>query len=84
MATVSALDQLLNPDAGWLPPTSAQRLIEWTVSDDLRGRIEALGRKANRGELSADEDAEYQAYLDDVEVISLMQAKARRHYHLAP
>ena len=82
MATLSALDLLLKPDAGWLTPQSAQMLIEWKVSDELRERIEELGAKANLGILSADEDAEYRAYLDDAELISLMQAKARRLYRL--
>ena len=80
MATISVLDQFLNPNAGWLTPGSAQKLIDWKPSDDLRRRIEELGQKANRGDLTADEDAEFRAYLDDAELIGLMQAKARRLY----
>lgn len=80
MTTFSPLDQLLDPAAGWLTPQSAQKLIDWKVSDELRHRVEDLGRKANRGVLTEEEDAEYRAYLDDAEVISLMQAKARRLY----
>lgn len=80
MPIPSALDQLLSPDSGWLPPSGARKLIHWTVKNELRDRIEELGQKANRGELTSDEDAEYRAYLDDAEIISLLQAKARRHY----
>ena len=80
MATLSALDQLLNPSAGWLTPQSAQKLVDWKVSDEVCERVEELGRKANLGTLTEEEDAEYRAYLDDAEVISLMQAKARRLY----
>ena len=80
MEILSALDQLLNPNAGWLTPISAQKLIDWKVSDELRTRIEELGQKANRGNLTAEEDAEYRAYLDDAELISIMQAKAWRLY----
>ena len=80
MATLSALDQLLNPSTGWLTPQSAQKLVDWKVSDEVRQRVEELGQKANLGTLTEDEDAEYRAYLDDAEVISLMQAKARRLY----
>ncbi len=82
MATLSPLDQLLNPDAGWLTPCGAQKLVGWKVSEELRQRIEELGRKANLAQLSADEDAEYRSYLDDAEVISLLQAKARRLYRI--
>jgi len=80
METLSALDQLLNPNAGWLTPISAQRLIDWKVDDELRNRIEELGQKANLGQLTAEEDVEYRAYLDDAELISVLQAKARRLY----
>ena len=83
MATLSALDQLLNPGAGWLPASSAQKLVDWSVSEELRERIEELGRKANRGELTPEEDAEYRAYLDDAEIISLLQAKTRRLYRIS-
>ena len=82
MAMLSALDELLDPDAGWLTPEAAQRLIEWKLSDELRARIEELGQKANHGTLTTEEDAEYRHYLDDAELISLMQAKARRLYGL--
>lgn len=82
METLSALDRLLDPNAGWLTPISAQKLIDWKVSDELRNRIEELGQKANRGNLTAEEDDEYRAYLDDAELISLMQAKARRLYRM--
>jgi hypothetical protein len=80
METLSALDQLFNPAVGWLTPQGAQKLVDWKVSDELRQRIEELGRKANCGTLTEEEDAEYRAYLDDAEVISLLQAKARRLY----
>ena len=80
MESLSALDQLLNPNAGWLTPIGAQKLIDWKISDELRTRIEELGQKANLGTLTAEEDAEYRAYLDDAELISLMQAKARHLY----
>jgi hypothetical protein len=80
MTTFSALDQLLNPAAGWLTPQAARKLVDWQISDELRERVEQLGQKANLGALTDEEDAEYRAYLDDAEVISLMQAKARRLY----
>jgi len=76
----SALDLLLSPSTGWLTPQSAQKLVDWKVSDELRERVEELGNKANLGELTKEEDAEYRVYLDDAEMISLMQAKARRLY----
>lgn len=77
---MSALDQLLAPESGWLTPQSAQKLIDWKIGTELCARVEELGRKANLGHLSESEEAEYRAYLDDAELISLMQAKARRQF----
>jgi hypothetical protein len=81
MAT-SALDQLLDPESAWLTPQAARQLINWTITDELRQRVEELGRKANLGLLTREEDSEYREYLDDAEVISLLQAKARRLYRM--
>lgn len=80
MHAPSALDQFLNPSAGWLTPQGAKQLVDWKVDEQLRVRIEELGQKANLGALSTEEDAEYRAYLDDAEIVSLLQAKARRIY----
>jgi hypothetical protein len=80
MATISALNQFLDSVVGWLSPQGAQKLIDWKVSDDLRRRIEELGNKANLAALLPEDDAEYRAYLDDAELIGLMQATARRHF----
>jgi hypothetical protein len=45
-----------------------------TIAD----RIEELGRKADEGTLTPDEDAEYREYVEEGDVIALLQAKARR------
>jgi hypothetical protein len=78
MATVSSLDQFLDPVDGWLTPEVARRIVAWRPDERLRRRIEELGQKANEGTLTADEDAEYRQYIDDGDVIALLQAKARR------
>jgi hypothetical protein len=44
MTTLSALDQLLDSAAGCLTPQPAQKLVDWKVGDELRERIEVLGR----------------------------------------
>jgi hypothetical protein len=78
MATVSSLDQFLDPIDGCLTPQVAQRIVDWQPNKDLRRRIEELGHKADEGTLSAEEDTEYREYVDEGDVIALLQAKARR------
>jgi hypothetical protein len=78
MATVSSLDKFLDPVNGWLTPQVAQRIVGWSPDEQLRNRIEELGRKADEGTLTPDEDAEYRECIDEGDLIALLQAKARR------
>ena len=78
MATVSSLDQFLDPLTGCLSPEIARQIASWRPDDNLRARIEELGRKANEGSLTPEEDDEYRNHIDDGDLIALLQAKARR------
>jgi hypothetical protein len=78
MGTVSSLDQFLDPTAGWLTSQVANQIVDWRPDENLRRRIEELGQKANEGSLTPDEDAEYREYIDEGDLIALLQAKARR------
>ena len=78
MATVGSLDQFLDPVEGWLTPQVAQRIVDWRPTEELRNRIEELGRKADEGSLTPEEDTEYRDYIEEGDVIALLQAKARR------
>jgi hypothetical protein len=51
--------------------------MEWRPDEELRKRIDELGRKADEGTLTAEEDSEYRDYIDEGDVIALLQAKAR-------
>ena len=42
-----------------------------------QARIDELADKASEGSLTAEERAEYEAYIDAIDVISILQAKAR-------
>lgn len=78
MASVSSLDRLFDPVNGCLTPEVARRIVDWRPEEQLRRRIEELGRKADEGTLTPEEDAEYREYIDEGDVIALLQAKARR------
>ena len=78
MATVSSLDRFLDPVNGWLTPQVAKQIVDWRPDEQLCKRIEELGQKANEGTLTPDEDAEYGEYIEEGDVIALLQAKARR------
>jgi hypothetical protein len=77
MATASSLDRFLDPVNGCLTPEVARRIVDWRPDEELRQRIEELGRKADEGTLTSEEDAEYRDYIDEGDMIALLQAKAR-------
>ena len=59
-------------------PESASALLDLRVDAQLQARIEELRQKANEGTLTSAEDAEYKDFVEAVDVVSIMQAKARR------
>jgi hypothetical protein len=61
-----------------LTPDVAIALLGLRPDPQLESRIEELRRKANAGTLTTVEDAEYKDFVEAVDVISIIQAKARR------
>ncbi len=78
MSTTSHLDRMLEPVTDAMSREFAQKLIDLRVDKELQARVEELRRKANDGSISADEDAEYKDFVEAVDVISVLQAKARQ------
>ena len=77
MAT-SYLDRLLEPLTDVLTPEVASALLALRADAELQAHIDELRRKANEGALTRTEDAEYKDFVEAVDVISIIQAKARR------
>ena len=78
MVTTSYLDRLLDPLTDAFTPTMALALLELRADTELEAHIGELRRKANDGTLTPAEDAEYKNFVEAVDLISIMQAKARR------
>jgi hypothetical protein len=78
MATTSYLDRLLDPLTETFTPTVALALLELRADSELEAHIGALRQRANDGTLTPAEDAEYKDLVEAVDLISIMQAKARR------
>ncbi len=74
----SYLDRLLDPITEALTPETASALLNFRADPDLEARIEELRDKAGEGTLTAAEDAEYKDFVEALDVVSIMQAKARR------
>ena len=75
---LSYLDRLLDPLTDTLTLESATALLALRADDEIEARVDELRRKANEGSLNSAEEDEYKDFIEAVDVVSIMQAKARR------
>ena len=73
-----AFDRATDPVFRILSRDQALQIVDFHADDDLQDRIEELARKANEGELTEEELAEYEGYAQANKFIAVLQAKARR------
>lgn len=78
MSTVSYLDRLLQPVTEAFTPELARVLVNLRADEELQVEVEVLREKANIGTLSPDEELAYKDFVEAVDVISIIQSKARR------
>jgi hypothetical protein len=78
MSTASIhLDRLLEPFADCLTPEVAAKVADLRADDATQDRIDYLADRANDGLLTEEERDEYEGYLHAIDVIAILQAKAR-------
>lgn len=72
------LDRLLDPVGRILTPEVARNLVNLRFDAKAKARIRALARKCNEGKLTEAEHAEYETYVQVLDFIAILQAKARK------
>ena len=77
MAIASYLDRLLDPLTDVFTPEVASAIVELHADSELETHVAELRRKANDGTLTLAEEAEYKDFVEAIDVISIIQAKAR-------
>jgi hypothetical protein len=75
--TISVLDEILEPVTNAFSREVAQALVGLKAGEAAQARIADLAAKCNEGRLSPSEEAEYESYVQAVDMISILQAKAR-------
>lgn len=78
MNAVHLLDRLLDPIAEAFSPEVARRFVELRADSELQRRLDELATKSTAGQLSEDERLEYEQYVDVIDLISVLQAKAQQ------
>ena len=71
------LAKLLDPVAACFTPEVAKRVAELRVDPDVQARIEKLADQCNEGTLTPEEMAEYDAYIQAMDVVAVLQNQAR-------
>jgi hypothetical protein len=71
------LDRFLDPLADCLSPEVAVKVVDLRADAEMQTRIDYLADRANDGLLTDDEREEYSGYLHAIDVITVLQAKAR-------
>lgn len=71
------LDRLLTPVSRSLTPETARALVGLRVDAETQAKLDELADKCTEGRLSAEERAEYAAYVSAIDLISILQSKAR-------
>ena len=74
----TVLDEVLEPVARCFTPDVARQIVALRAAPTLQARLDELARKANEGELSEEEREQYEAYVEAIDLISILQAKARK------
>jgi len=78
MSTISYLDRFLDPMVDVFPPDVARAVVDLRAGAELQADIENLRNKARAGTLTADEELAYRELVEAIDVISIIQSKARR------
>ncbi len=61
-----------------MTPQFARQLVDLRLDPQLQKQLDRLADKCNEGRLSPKERATYESYVSAIDVISILQSKARR------
>lgn len=74
----TVLEEVLEPVAQCFTPDVARQIAALRASPALQERLDDLAQKANEGELTVEERAKYEDYVEAIDLIGILQAKARK------
>jgi hypothetical protein len=74
---MTVLDRFLDPLTECLTPDVARRIVDLKIDPRLQSRLDELAAKANDGTLTPAETHEYQEYVDGIDLVGILKAKAR-------
>ncbi|MEX2172795.1 MAG: hypothetical protein WD872_00450 [Pirellulaceae bacterium] len=73
----SILDAILDPLADCFTPEVARRIVSVSIDPARQAQINRLAAKANEGLLSDAERAEYEEFIEAMDLLAIVKAKAQ-------
>lgn len=73
----TVLDRFLKPFAECLTPEVAQRIVDLQLDPESQTRLDELAAKANQGRLTKDERQEYEEFVESLDLMGILKARAR-------
>ena len=73
-----SLDRLLDPVTRCLTPEAARRLVSLRADPEFQERIDLLADRCTEGELTPEEREAYENYVRTIQIIAVLQSKARK------
>lgn len=83
-AATDFLDRILDPVAECFTPEVARRLAELRADPQTQDRLDDLAAKANEGRLTPEEETAYRQAIDAIDLLAILQAKARAYLRQHP
>lgn len=71
-------DRILDPLADCLTREVAARILEVRLEPDIQARVDELAAKANEGELTAEDRAEYELLIEKADLLGVFKSLARQ------
>lgn len=71
-------DRILDPLADCLTREVAARILEVRLDPDIQARADELAAKANEGELTAGDRAEYELLIEKADLLGVFKSLARQ------
>lgn len=70
-------DGILGPLVECLTPEVADRILKVRLEPDIQARVDELAERANEGELTAGERAEYETLIEKTDLLGIFKSLAR-------
>ena len=77
MGTGEIINRVLDPFTECLTPQAARKILGFRPDEETRIHLDELAAKADAGQLSEAERAEYHDYVEAFDLVAILKSKAR-------